>query len=195
MKIFWKMVKTAMWLFALLFAFDALLVFGVGLSQPVIPKTDAGIILGAAIYTPALYNRSLKGLELYDQNKVGVLVLSGGRISDKDMSEAQYMEKVITRNSKAHEPALLILEQESHSTYDNIVNSKKKIPEAKSVIIISDRFHVARGVVMAKAAGFEKVYWASPDPSYYSFRELSQYYLRELVAMFAYIPKFLAVIL
>jgi uncharacterized SAM-binding protein YcdF (DUF218 family) len=189
MKFLGRLLKYLMVLFSFLVAIDVLLVFGIGKSNPNIEKADAVIILGAAINTPALYNRSLEGLELYENGKAGVLVLSGGRISDKDISEAQYMQKVI--KSRAVKLPPMILEQESHSTFDNITNSKKLIPEAKSVIVVSDEFHVARGVLMAKAAGFEKVYWSSPEPFYYKKGELTRYYMRELIAMFAYIPKFL----
>lgn len=168
---------------------DLLLVFGAPRLGQKIPKTDAIIILGAAINTPALYNRSLEGLRLYEDGRGERLVLSGGRISDKDISEAQYMRKVITKNAKTVPP--MILEEDSHSTFENILNSRRKVPEAKSVVVVSDEFHVARGVLMAKAAGFEDVYWSSPNPYYYKKPELAFYYFRELVAMFAYIPKFI----
>ncbi len=154
-----------------------------------IPPTDAVIILGAAINTPALYNRTLKGLELYEQGKAGIMVLSGGKISDSDISEAEYMERVI--HSRAAERAEYVLEDQSHSTYDNITHSREKLPNTKSVIIVSDEFHLARAVIMAKRVGFEKVYWASPNPTYYSKPELRFYYVREFVAMLNYIPKFI----
>lgn len=155
-----------------------------------IPRADAVIILGAAINTPALYNRSLEGLRLFADGKTNVLVLSGGRISDKDLSEAEYMRKTILKNSAETPP--LILEQESHSTYENIKNSKKLIPEAKSVVVVSDTYHLARGVLMAKAVGFEEVYWSAPDSaSYYPAGELAYHYFRETVAIIAYIPKFI----
>jgi uncharacterized SAM-binding protein YcdF (DUF218 family) len=190
MKLLKSLAKVTFGLILAVLVMDALLVFGIGNSKPNIPEnTDAIIILGAAINTPALYNRSIEGLRLYEQGKGKVLVLSGGRISDKDISEAQYMEKVIKKNAKTTPP--MVLEEESHSTFENIRNSRSKIGEAKSVIIVSDTFHVARGFLMAKAAGFADVYWSSPEPSYYKKGELGFYYFRELAAMLAYIPKFL----
>jgi vancomycin permeability regulator SanA len=190
MRSFWRVIKYLILFVLVVFLADALIVFGIGNSERNAPKADAVIILGAAINTPALYNRSLEGLKMYEEGRVETLVLSGGRISDKDISEAQYMEKTIKKNAKVLPK--LILEQESHSTYDNIMNSKKLIPGAKSVVIVSDRFHVARGVLMARAAGFEDVYWSSPEPYYYTRKELGLYYLREMAGMIAYIPKFLS---
>jgi uncharacterized SAM-binding protein YcdF (DUF218 family) len=85
----------------------------------------------------------------------------------------------------------MILETNANSTYQNIVNSKALIPQAKSIIIVSDSFHLARAVLMAKREGFGPVYWSSPDPYYYSKRELVYYYMREVLAMVDYIPKFI----
>ncbi len=157
--------------------------------RPHIEKADAIIILGAAINTPALYNRSLEGLFLYEQGKANVIVVSGGRISDQDISEAAYMQKVIEGN--AREPVPIIIEDQSHSTYDNIKNTKAQIGEGKSIIIVSDSFHLARAVLLAKRFGFGKTYWSSPKPFYYKNSEMVFYYIRETAAMISYLPKFL----
>lgn len=189
MKRFWKIYKIlAICIFSLVLI-DASIVFGFSLVKRIPQKADAGIVLGAAIYTPALYNRSLEGLFLYEQGNVSTLVLSGGRISDKDISEAQYMQKVILKNSTSSVET--ILEQNSHNTFENIYNSKKLIPQAKSVVIVSDRFHIARAVLLAKRAGFEEVYWSWPKPVYYRKSELAFYYVREMLAMISYVPKFI----
>lgn len=156
--------------------------------HPKVKKVDAVIILGAAINTPALYNRSLKGLELYRDGKAEVLILSGGRIDDADISEAEYMQKVIKKNGGTNVP--MLLEEKSHNTYENIKNSKNIKPEAKSTIIVSDRFHVARGSLLALRNGYRPVYWESPTGTYYKRSEWLYYYFREGVAMLSYLPKF-----
>ena len=173
---------------ALLIA-DAVLVLGISQWRPHIGQADAVIILGAAINTPALYNRTLKGLELHEQDKAEAMVLSGGKIADSDISEAEYMERVI--HNRASSKAVYVLEDQSHNTYENILHSKAKVPDADSVIIVSDEFHLARAVLMAKRAGFETVYWDAPEPDYYRNTELRFYYAREFVAMLSYIPKFI----
>lgn len=150
---------------------------------------DKAIVLGAAINTPALKNRTLTALKLYEYNKVGELVLSGGKISPNDISEAEYMEQVITRNQDQNVP--YVLEDQSHNTYENIHNAQKFLKDTDSVVIVSDEFHVARAFLLAKRAGIEKVYWQSPEPTYYTQRQLNFYYMREIVAMLAYIPKFI----
>ena len=50
-------------------------------------KADAIIVMGAAINSPALYNRSIEALEIYELGFAPVIALSGGRISDKDISK------------------------------------------------------------------------------------------------------------
>ena len=174
---------------AVFFVAILLLITAIGLWRRPLAKADAIIVLGAAINTPASYNRSLQGLKLYQEGEAPVLVLSGGVDYSGSMSEAVYMERVIL----AHASSVpnMILEPNSHSTYDNIENSKKLLPGAKSVIIVSDTFHVARGALMAKAAGFSPVYWSSPGTfADYPPGELVYYYLRETLAMIDYIPKF-----
>lgn len=188
-KIYFKIFKYILAAVLAVFLLDAGTLAFFSLYRPEIPQTDAAIILGAAINTPALYNRSLEGLRLYQQRKTNLLVLSGGRISDEDISEAAYMKKTILKNEFA--PVPFVLEDQSHTTYENIKNSKKLIPDAKSIIIVSDIFHLARGVIMAKREGFAHVYWSAPDPNYYNKKDLAFYYFREFVALIDYIPKFI----
>jgi vancomycin permeability regulator SanA len=158
-------------------------------SRPAIPNSDAVVILGAAINTPALTNRTLTALHLYEEGKADSMVLSGGRISDEDISEAGYMQKVIRRNAQVMPQ--IIIEDQSHSTYDNLKNSRDKLGEGQDIIIVSDEFHLARSVLLAKRLGFGHVSWDAPQPTYYRKGELVRYYLREMIAMFAYIPKFI----
>jgi len=172
----------------LILLIDASLVFGFAHVRKEIPKSDAIIVLGAAINSSAAQNRALEGLRLYRDGKAPVIVASGGKIAESDISEAQYMKKVIGKNTT--ENVNLILEDQSGDTYENIKNSRAKLPDADSVIIVSDSFHLARGVILAKSFGFETVSWSSPDESYYGEEKLRYHYLREMVALIGYIPRF-----
>ncbi len=189
MKKLWKILKIPVLVVALVFLIDTVFVVFFSLYRPDIPKADAIIVLGAAINTPALDNRSLEGLRLYEEGKGDVIVLSGGVDYPRSISEAAYMQKIIRANQKQDVP--LILEDKSRDTFENIKNSKTFIPGASSVIIVSDKFHLARAVLIAKRQGFKKVSWSSPRPYYYDIRELSYYYLREMAAMIEYIPRFI----
>jgi uncharacterized SAM-binding protein YcdF (DUF218 family) len=178
---------------AALVVLDVGFVWGVAHTRPEIQHAQSVIVLGAAINTPALHNRTVRGLDLYEEGKADKLILSGGKIADADISEAEYMEKVVKKNAVG--PVDYILEDQSHNTYENIRNSKNAILKAggstDSVIIVSDAFHLARAFLTAKRAGFKTVYWSSPSSEIYQTGELGFYYLREFVAMFSYLPRFI----
>lgn len=174
-------------------ALDLGTVIWFGLHHPTVSKADAAIVLGAKVGTPAFTHRALMGLKYFQEGKTTKLVLSGGRGPDEPVSEAEAMRTIIEHhvaklNGKMPE---IVLDTASANTVQNIDNSKALIPEAKSVIIISDCFHVARSVLIAKRAGFQRVYWDSPTPDYYSTPHLIYYYLREVVAMIVSLPSFL----
>ncbi|QQS23276.1 YdcF family protein [bacterium] len=207
---FTKLLKITIVALIIIFTVDAGLIFTMANWQPEAERADAVVVLGAAINTPALTRRTLDGLQLYEQGKADRLILSGGKIADSDISEAEFMYKVITSNTA--NPIDYIIEDQSRNTYENIKNSKAKLIESEraermlnsqdelseaeimensSVIIVSDKYHLARAVLLAKRAGFETVHWHSPDPYYYPKQELHYYYFREFVAILSYIPKFI----
>ena len=172
----------------LLAVLDAVLVMK--FPQEHLPKkmADAAVVLGAAPNSPAITHRTEAGVELMQNDQAKVLVLSGGRTSSLDESEAQNMQRVVRKS----DPALsVILEGESSNTWENLQNTQKLLPEAESLIVVTDKYHLARSVFTAKAVGFEKVYWDSPDSGYYPKGELRRYYFREMTAMPWYVWQWL----
>jgi len=190
-KVMKKIIKIIKWFVLAALAvliLDLAIVLAFANWQPVLKKADAIVVLGAAINSPALQNRSLKALELYEAGMAPLLVLSGGRISDQDISEATYMERVIQKNTA--KPLNLILEENSHTTFENLENSKARLPNVESIIIVTDKYHIARAVLTAKRAGFGTVNWSASEPYYHQIGDEIYYYLREVLAMLAYVPKF-----
>lgn len=190
MKLVWKIVKWFFIVGVFIIALDLMVVLFFSYYRPQIQKSDAIVVLGAAINTPASYNRSLEGLRLYQEGLAPVVVLSGGQDFKGAITEAEYMELII--ESKSSVPVPLIIEDQSHSTYDNIKNTKAQLgANPGSLIIVSDDFHLARAVIMAYREGFTSVYFSSPEPKYYSLKDLFFYYFREMIAMLVYLPKFI----
>lgn len=185
----WKTIKWPLLIIVVIFIVDAATILFFSFYRPKLQKADAIVILGAAINTPELYNRSLQGLEIYNQGYAPQIVLAGGQDFAKAPTEASYMKKVINANSSSTVP--VILEDQSHSTYENIINTKNKIGSAKKIIIVSDSYHLARGVLMAEREGFHVVSWSAPYAYYYNKSQLLYYYFREISAMIDYIPKFI----
>lgn len=175
---------------------DAAVVFGFAAFQSKQFYADDAIVLGAAIYSPAIIHRSQHALELFKQKQVGELVLCGGRISNKDITEAAYMKNVVIKTAGGINPAIkiptIILDDTSKNTYENIQHAKQKIGTEKSVVIVSDTYHLARGVLLAKRAGFKNIYWSAPDTLAYTPRhEVLFHFGREILAMLGYIPHFI----
>lgn len=209
MRLFYKWFKKLIAIFFFLFFLSLATVVVFAKFQRLPEKVDAGIILGAAINSPALYNRTMHGLNFLETGKFKTLVLSGGKISDSDISEAGYMRKVILKNLSDRPPLTpsfdklrtgslkgggydkLILEESSRNTFENIRNSKEKIPDAQSVVLVSDEYHLARASLLAWRLGFKQVYWSAPESSFYPKIEIYFHYFREAVALLAYLPRFL----
>lgn len=150
---------------------------------------DAVIVLGAAPNSPAIRNRARLGYLLYTDGLAKAIILTGGKTSSKDESEAMNMARFLTSEEPATAP--LVLEEQSANTFENLRNSKQLVPTADSIIIVSDSYHLPRAFLTAKSLGFSDVYWDSPNSDYYGSRELAWYYIREVVAIIAYLPKLL----
>lgn len=173
---------------------DFAYVIGFSMFRPNVPAgVDAVIVLGAKVGTPALTQRTLTGLLYYQQGKTTTLVLSGGKGPNEPISEAQAMDNVIkaavakTHGTMPH----IVLETKSTDTMQNLGNSHALVPKAHRVVIVSDDYHLARSVAIAKHVGFKTVYWNAPKPSYYSDLDLAHYFVREAVAMIVYAPQLL----
>ncbi len=151
---------------------------------------DAIVVLGAAPNSPAIRNRASKGLELYYAGQAKQLILTGGNTSSRDESEAMNMSRFLARIETTAVPTTL--EERSTNTFENLENSRTLVPSAKRIIIVSDTYHLPRAFLIAKRLGFKDVYWESPSSNYYKPSELAWYYGREMVAVLAYMPKFIS---
>jgi|SRR5579872_678627 len=154
---------------------------------------DAALILGAKVNlnnspSDPLYNRTITAIALYQARKVDYIITTGG-IGLGPTAESTISQKIAKQKGV---PANKVLgEDESHTTFQNVediqtVAAKYKI---QSLVIVTDRFHVARGVLVAKHFGFGPVYWDFPDDSYYPKSLLMWNYAREAAALLYYLPK------
>src|SRR5882724_3413477 len=98
MRKIWKIVRAVGVLVIVIFVVDLAVVVFFSFYRPAIQKADAIVSVGAAINTPALYNRTLQGLKIYKEGSADELVLSGGVDYPKSISEAAYMQNVILQN-------------------------------------------------------------------------------------------------
>jgi uncharacterized SAM-binding protein YcdF (DUF218 family) len=185
---FWRLVKWIGLVALGLIMLSTITVLAVASWLPKTPKADYGIVLGAGIYSPALQERTAEGIRLARNAQVKTLVFAGGTAPGRKLSEAAYMSAYTKANGGVSIPT--IIEDTSKNTYQNIRNSRMKTGPG-SVIIVSDRFHLARGVLLALRAGYYPVYWSAPQANVYQSGESIYYYTREVFALIGYVPTFL----
>ncbi|AZN41985.1 YdcF family protein [Paenibacillus albus] len=120
-----------------------------------IPKADAAIILGAALWSdkpsPGLAERLEYGFGLYKQGKVAHFILSGGHDHNgSTLSEAEGMRDYLA--AKGVPVEAMVLEEDSRSTYENLLFSK---PLARKqgwnhLLIVTHDFHAPRALDIAQ---------------------------------------------
>ncbi len=117
---------------------------------------ECAIVFGAAVRGtdvagPGINRRINTAVRLYQEKKVQRLILSGGRGSDTQESEAAVMQRLAL---DAGVPlSALSLEEDSHSTLENLANSKPLLADCDSIVGVSDGYHLARIEMLADRVG------------------------------------------
>ena len=128
---------------------------------------DYIIVLGAHVngtkLTLALLERVRRALLYLEENPGTKAVLSGGRGDGERISEAEAMYRYLTEHGVS--PERLIKEERSTNTKENLDFSLRLIGSTDySIGIVTNNFHVFRGVAIGKKCGCQKIY---PLPSRY----------------------------
>lgn len=129
-----------------------------GLDAKADGTNEYAIVLGAKVRIDgpslSLRYRLESALEYANDYPDVKLILSGGQGPDEHMSEAEAMRIYLVENGIEEER--LLLESESTSTYENMVNSKNLLPSTiQSVTIITSDFHVARARMIARSLNLQ----------------------------------------
>lgn len=127
------------------------------------PKADVALVLGAKVYNDGrlsdmLRDRADTAIDLYNDGKAGKILVSG------DHGTAGYDEVNAIKNyllEKEIKGEDIFLDHAGFDTYDSLYRAKR-IFEARSVIIISQNFHLPRAVYIGRGLGLE-AYGASAD--------------------------------
>ncbi|WNS44966.1 YdcF family protein [Paenibacillus sp. MMS20-IR301] len=122
-------------------------------------KADAGVILGMSMWgdepSPGLKERLDYGLKLYKSGAFSHFVVSGGLDHpDYKYTEAEGMQRYLTAHGVPEE--VIILEQKSTSTYENLLFSKAVMQQEglSTAVIITHDFHGRRALEMARELGY-----------------------------------------
>jgi uncharacterized SAM-binding protein YcdF (DUF218 family) len=144
------------------------------------------IILGARVKgtTPSLslQYRIDAAATYLKQHPQAIAVASGGQGPGEDITEAEAI-KLGLMNQGIHESRIL-LETKSTSTVENIMYSKKLIPEnLKKGLIVSNDFHLFRAKMIARDQGIELEGLPAKTPTV----ALAKSYTREYLAITKYL--------
>ncbi len=175
----------------LLFALGVMVFVGIegwiiwtGFNSVPTEQNDFIIVLGARVKGEApsliLQYRLNSAYEYLEENPHTVAILSGGQGPNEGISEAEAMRRYLVDKGIAEER--LILEDKSTSTEENLKYSFEIIEgmkEESTVSIVTNRFHVLRGQLIAADLGKKVGGIGAKDYVYL----IPNYYLREFFAV------------
>lgn len=134
-----------------------------------IPNTQVAVILGAKVMdngkmSDILYDRTIKGLELYTEGKVSKILVSG------DHGTAEYDEVSTVKEYLLDQGVLgedIFLDHAGFDTYDSIYRAKE-IFEIESLTIVTQEFHLPRAVYIGNSLGMETYGYVADRQKYIS---------------------------
>jgi len=142
------------------------------------------IVLGCKVEgdTPSLMlqNRIDAAYQYLNDHPEAVCIASGGQGPDENLTEALAIYDVLVQ--KGIDGSRILLEEDSHSTHDNIQFSAALIEKHNlptTVVVVSDNFHQYRAALFAKRNGLEPYAYGCASP--WDFR--AGYWFREAVAI------------
>ena len=125
-----------------------------------IPTDTPAIVLGCKVNdeTPStmLENRIAAAYKYLSENENAVVIASGGKGDDENISEAEAIRNSLVK--KGISPERIILEDKSTSTAENMLFSKRIMDEnnlGNEAVIITTDFHQFRSTLLAKRNGIE----------------------------------------
>lgn len=161
-------------------------IIGYGAAKPS-EGADYVLVLGAQVkgtnLTYALERRLDAAYVYLEDNPDTMVILSGGKGPGEDVTEAYAMAEYLKK--KGIDENRMLLEEQSANTYENINYSKELMENLDaSVVLVTNHFHVYRGVGVAKKQGLINVEGLGAPAKWYTVPNL---YLREAFAVIKYI--------
>jgi len=148
-------------------------------------KADIAIILGNKVnedgtLSARLEKRLETGIELYKNHRVKNILVSGG-LGKEGFYEGDKMKEFLISN--AIPDSVIFVDNYGNNTRLTVENSLKfqQKYKFKSIIVVSQYFHVTRTKKLFKDQGFENI--SSVSPRYFEWRDLYSI-LREFPAYY-----------
>jgi uncharacterized SAM-binding protein YcdF (DUF218 family) len=147
---------------------------------------DAIIVLGAQVHrdgrpSAALRGRAQRAVALYHVGRAPRLIVTGG-VGESGIAEAAVMEAIAV--ARGVPVAAIVLEERATRTLESarIVGALARAAGWRSVIVVSDPFHLWRSALLFRAEGLV-VQTAATDDRYFSARSRRYYRMRETAAL------------
>ncbi len=148
-----------------------------------IPSADIVLILGAQVFgdqlSGVLKDRVDAGIALKERSKVKKILVSGKKESINYDEPNAMVAYIYDKLSKMRSEEV---ERDSYGfdTYDSIIRAKQRFPN-KSMIIVTQKFHINRAVYIARQLGIE-AYGYSISEKEYSKKLQMKWNIREIIA-------------
>lgn len=148
-------------------------------------KADVAVILGNKVNKDGTLSERLEkrletGVQLYQNQRIKKIIVSGGLGKEGFYEGSKMKDYLITKNIPS---SAIIADNKGDNTrltVENTLEIQKKYP-FKSIIVVSQYFHVTRTKKLFKNKGFENV--NSVSPGYFEWRDLYSI-LREFPAYY-----------
>lgn len=120
------------------------------------PPADCALVFGTAVHGkgspgPGIMRRAGTAVALYNEGLIKKIIMTGGKGSDWQESEAEVMKAYAVELGVP--PEKIFVEEFATSTVENIVNTRDLTSDCSSILAISDRYHLARIKVLANWQG------------------------------------------
>ncbi|WP_288458793.1 YdcF family protein [uncultured Chryseobacterium sp.] len=176
-----KIISTALFL---LFIIHSIYIVTDGLSDQG-KRADLAVILGNKVnedgtLSTRLEKRLEKGIALYQQHRIQKILVSGG-LGKEGFYEGDKMKDFLVNNGVLD--SVIIVDNKGDNTRLTVENTLKLEPKLhfKSIILVSQYFHVTRTKKLFEDQGFENV--SSASTAYFEWRDLYSI-LREFPAYY-----------
>ena len=136
-------------------------------------QADAAVVLGAAVWSqgvsPVFRERINHAIDLYRRGRVHKIIFTGGQGNRNEPTEAAAARAYAVSNGIS--PSDILIEQRSHTTYENLVYAKQlaDVHGLEKVLIVSDPLHMKRAIAMAHDVGSRRLSIANNDHALHRF--------------------------
>ncbi len=149
-------------------------------------NADYVIVLGAKVNgtrpSRVLRQRLDTAIEYAEQNSDSEIIVTGGKGTDEDISEAEAMKNYLVKKGISGDR--IITENKAADTGENLEFSKDIIGDTdKSIVIVTSDFHMYRAVKIAEQTGFARI---SGLPARTDAGLVPNYYVREAFGVIKY---------